>query len=274
MSASTPDGVIPIPSPEGQELKGQCTRLAGELADLLAEKAHITTTVIPNIAAHYASTVGARECEQLRLEVEGRRLKCILEHIQAVENRGGRPNVEQIEAAVEDEIKDWNAKLQQMAAEVRAGRDILQHQMSLEQSAEVRKLYRALVRKLHPDVNADLADKHRALWSRVQTAYLAGNLEELKALMLVVEDIPDDIALPNALDRFRDRRNRLRESVRTAIAQLAALKESPPFALLAQLDDPGWVARRLSECDEAIAQLTARVAELTVRLSAWRGAHG
>jgi hypothetical protein len=263
-----------IPSPKAEQLKKQCAQLTNELAELLSEKDHLTSTVIPNITARYATVVGGRECERLRLDIEVRRLKSILEHIQAIENRGANANLEQIEAAVEDELRDWNAQLQSVADQVLAGKEHLEHQMSLEETAEFRKLYRALVSRLHPDVNPDFASRHRALWSQVQQAYQLGDLDELRALMLVVDDTAEATDEPTALAALHARCERLRAVIRVTLDQITTIKESPPFALFAKLNNPAWVADTLSKCEEHIASLTSHVAELSAKLAAWKSANG
>lgn len=264
----------PIPSPEAEELKKQCTLLSNELADLIAEKDGLTMDVIPNITAQYASTVGARECECFRLEVEIRHLKRILEHIQAVENHGNRANLEQIEAGVENELKGWNEKLLNMVNQVHAGQDHLKNSMTIEQSDELRELYRELARRLHPDVNLDFADKHRVLWARVQEAHRLGNIEEMQALKLLVEDIPDDISLPNALEFLRKRYDRLRTSITTTLEQIDRIKTSPPFELLKKLETPDWVATRLVECEKKSERLVLRKEDLSAKLEAWKQSNG
>ena len=265
---------VPAPSPEGEALKGDCVRLAEELADLVAEKDHLLSTVIPNIAAQYAAEVGAKELEALRLDVDARRLKRILEHVQAIENRGDKANIEQIEASVEEELQEWHEKVDRMAQEVLVGKKLLDHKMTEEESAELRKLYRSLARLLHPDVNPGFAAKHAALWARVQQAYQVGNLDELRALMLVVEDIPDTESTPNAMDLLRERKERLKASVEHCIEELATIKASAPFELWEKLQNPEWVANKIEECDKKIVSLQAHVDELTAALSTWKTQNG
>ena len=42
-----------------------------------------------------------------------------------------------------------------------------------------------MVRRLHPDINPDLPEESRNLWERVLSAYLNGDLEELRTLSML-----------------------------------------------------------------------------------------
>jgi hypothetical protein len=274
MSQIPEPGARPMLSPEARELGEHCVRLSAELADLFAEETHLAQVVIPNIAAMYAARIGPHECAQVRLEIEVRRLRRVLEGIRTIENRGGAANAEQVEAAVEEELAEWNRKLRDMAESVRFGRERLDRLMPEADAAGLRRLYRDLVRALHPDVNPEYAARHKALWARVQEAYAAGNVEELRALTLALEDPPAPSDAPNALDMLRARRDRLRENVRSALERIQAIRNSPPFETLAKLEDHAWVEQKTAGCDRRIAELQTQAATLSLCLEAWKKARG
>lgn len=263
------DGLNVIPSPEAEALKRECQILQEELAKLCAEKDHLLHTVAPNIEAVYATKIGPKEYEAFQLEVEVRTLKRTIEMIQAIENRGEKPNPEQIEAAVEEELRDWHLKMKQMLENIQASESQLQSQMTDEDSEEFQKRYRSLVKKLHPDINPDLSEQQINLWHRVQLAYQLGNLDELRALSLLVEDIPDDHS-PSSLEILRERRDALKSKVRKYIEYIENIQKGHPFDWLEKLDDPEWIASHLQQCQLRIDQFSNEKSELEAWLVSWK----
>ena len=261
-----------ILSPEIQKLKDDCALLRDELAALLTEREHLVNTVAPNILAEYAASIGAKEYEALSLDVEVRKLKATIEKIQAIENQGKKPNLEQIEAAVEDELKEWQKKIDAMVDQIEESRNRLNNQMTSEDSAELQKLYRALVKKLHPDLNPHLTDKHKLLWEKVQQAYSNGDLQEMRALSLMGDDVPEAIKASNHLDVLNKRLSQLKTQADALIAQIADIKSNPPITLAEKLDDSDWVAERIAECEKRIKAFTEEKQALEHWLSTWKGA--
>ena len=259
-----------IVSPVSEELKNQCELLRKELAGLFAELDHLENTVGPNITAEYAATIGAKEYEALALDVEVRRLKATMEKILALENQNKKPNLEQIEAEVEDELKEWNTKVQKLLEDVERGKKRLASQMSPEDSAEMQKLYRELAKKLHPDINPDLSEEHKALWGRVQLANSFGDLDEMRALALLVDDIPDEIVSVSSLDMLRQRRDRLKEQVAELIRRIDEIQQDVPFTLAEKLADPAWIQSQVAESKRRIKTLSDQKELLQEWLESWK----
>jgi translation initiation factor 2B subunit (eIF-2B alpha/beta/delta family) len=259
-----------IPSPEVQKFKEDCALLHDQLASLLTEREQLVDTVIPNILAKYATTVGVKEYEALAIDVEVRKLKATIQKIQAMENHGKKPNLEQIEAAVEDELREWQDKVDKMVDEIQQSQERLKHQMTSEESEELQKLYRILVKKLHPDLNPEQPDKLKVLWQKVQQAYGMGNLQELKALALMVEDVPDDIQSDSQLESLEKRRDQLKKQADDLLQQISDIKNNPPLTLLDQLADPDWVSTQIAECETRISRLEQEKKDLTAWISRWK----
>ncbi len=259
-----------ISSPQIEELKQHCGLLRDEVATLLAEHDHLIGTVGPNVVAIYATTIGVKEYEALSLDVEVRRLKATIEKVQAIENQGKMPNLEQIEAAVEDELQEWKAKVDKMLDEITASQKRLNNQMTGEESAELQKLYHSLAKKLHPDLNPGLTDKQKLLWQRVQHAYATGNLPEMRALSLLVDDIPDELDMPNQVEQLEKRCADLRAQVDSLLQKIADIKIQPPLSLKDKLDDPEWVEQQIAACKAKITMLSEQKNNLEAWLSIWK----
>jgi PHD/YefM family antitoxin component YafN of YafNO toxin-antitoxin module len=218
--------------------------------------------------------IGIYEYESFQLEVEVRRSKQILENIQALENQNKKPNLEQIEAKVEDELKSWNQKLAELAQEIENGKNRLDNLLPEENSAELKKLYRELARKLHPDINKDFYEQHKTLWSRIQVAYQYGNIDELKVIKLIVDDMPNDISMPNALEQLRERKDNFKQCIKVLIDDIYTIKSGEEFTLLENLEDSGWVEEQINKCKKNIAHFKKRKDDLDATLKEWRKQNG
>ena len=259
-----------IPSPEIKKLKQECSLLRDELAGLFAERDHLLNTVAVNIQAQYATTVGVKEYEQLILDVEVRRLKRTIELIQTIENRGDKANLEQVEASVEEELEEWRKKVEKMLDEIKAGETRLKNLMTDEESQDLLKLYRFFAKKLHPDVNPDLDNKYQALWIRVQQAYKSGDIQELRALQLIVEDVPEETAISSTLEMLQKRHGKLKDQVNGLMQQIENIKAKHPFILADNLNDPEWVKEQISKCEERIKAFSAEKERLEDLISLWK----
>ncbi|OVE73941.1 hypothetical protein BVX94_02385 [bacterium B17] len=260
-----------ILSPEVQKLKEECDLLREQLAGLFTERDHLLNTVSPNIQAKYATTIGVKEYESLILDVEVRRLKATIELIQAMENQGKKPNLEQIEAAVEDELQEWRKKVEKMLDEIKNSENRLNNLLPEEDIKELQQLYRALAKKLHPDVNPDLQDEHKALWERVQKANEFGNLQEMRALKLLVDDVPDQITTINQLEELQKRCNQLKTQSKELVKSIEGIKKQLPFTLDDNLNDPEWVQAQISKYEERTKALSAEKKRLEEWISVWKG---
>jgi hypothetical protein len=262
-----------IPSPQVTLLKEECSLLRGELANLFAERDHLISTVGPNIQAQYALSIGIQEYVALSLDVEVRRLKATIERIQAVENQGKKANLEQIEAAVEDELEEWRAKVDALLNEIKSSEDRLKSLLSPEESRELQRLYKTLAKKLHPDLNPNLTDAHKSLWARVQKAYADGNLSELRALALLGDDLPEPAPESNQLDDLRAQRDELKKRTAAMITVIADIRNQLPFSLEAKLADKEWVGAEIRLCTERISSLASVRENLEQWLALWREKH-
>lgn len=259
-----------ILSPEVQKLKDECSLLAEELAGLFAERDNLLNTIAPNIMAKYATTIGVKEYEALALDVEVRKLKATIEKIQAVENQRKKANLEQIEAAVEDELTEWQAKVDKMLGEIKASEERLKNLLTDEDSKELLKLYRSLAKKLHPDVNPNLTEEQKAIWIKVQQAYECGDLQELRALQLLVDDMPEEVITASSLDMLTTRRSKLKAQVTDLITKLAELRHQPPLNLEARLGDQVWIDDQIADCEARIKDFSEKRETLENWIAVWK----
>ncbi len=239
-------------SPEFEQLSQECDLLKEEFAALFAEWEHLTKTVIPNIEAEYAVKIGVLHHELLLIKIDIQRTRREAELIQAAINRGANVDPESIEQQLENEFSQWKAKLDAEVTNINAAKLRLSTLMSQEDSTELRKLYRALAKKLHPDVNPNQSQDAQNVWLQVQSAYEMGDLTQLQALGLLVDDLPENYDLPSSIDLLKKRRNDLKLQIKTMLQKLAELKSLPLFQWEECLDSPQCVAEEQNLIREQI----------------------
>ena len=235
--------------PEIQALLTDCDALRDQLARLIAEHDLMAYTVGPNLDAEYQAQIGRYELERFRVDLEVRRLRRTLELLQAALNRGESITRNKVAAQLAREYADWEHRMRELAAQLRHAENRLAALAGSEESAEVRRLYRALARRLHPDVNPHLTPEDRKLWLRVAEAYRNGDLDTLRAIMLITHDTPmrlieAETEPSDACAALRQQRDQLRGHVRRLLDETAALQTVFPFTERQNLADPAWIAQR------------------------------
>jgi DNA repair exonuclease SbcCD ATPase subunit len=243
-----------IPHPEVQKLADDVALLREELTSLLTEADHLVQTVKPNLLALYQTKIGAWELRLLQAQCENARLKRKTELAQASLNQGRLPDWTAIEGQLELEFLQWQVKINEAAQRIKTAENRLKNLLAPADSHALKKLYYALVKKLHPDLNPALTDDQRRLWLRVQEAYEAGDLDELRALALLAEKYPDSQPLA-PMETLQQQRKTLEKQIATMLERIEHIESQPPFTLEAQLEDDAWVDARRAEIDAQIKEL-------------------
>lgn len=258
--------MTPALHPEIQRLTALNDELRAELAGLLTEAHDLTRTVRPNLLALYQTKLGAWELEKLKAQFRVARLKRKIELAQAALNRGGKPDIRQIESQVREEQVLWEKKLQEAAAKLQDAEERLAHLLSDEHNAELKKLYYQLVKRLHPDLNPDQDHGTRQMWQQVQDAYDKGDLERLRALSLLLHEPPKPADTPDALEKLQAEHAMLEKRITELEKKIVEIESQPPFTLREDLDNEVWVTMRRSALEKETEPLQAQAAALEKHL--------
>lgn len=259
---------VPAPSAEFERLKSEAKRLAETLEGLLLEREELERVVKPNLDAIYQLRIGQFALENFAIEVECRRLKREIELMQSYLNRSEVPDDDAIALILAQEFAEWEARIRAMSASALKSRLRLENLMSEEESQEIKSLYRALAKKLHPDLNPNQTERERSLWLQVAEAYESGDLDALRSLSLYASlwqepDVSDDV-----IETLQTRIERLKAEIEKCAAQLIALKSAPPLSMRHQLADPEWInaeQEKLRERKESL--LTQRAYLIAIKES-------
>jgi hypothetical protein len=127
--------------------------------------------------------------ELLELQFEVKRLKKLTEAAVACLNRNESIIWDTIEEQVDSLIAEDYEKIMEEASRVAEANYLLSNLESPQRSVEIRKLYREVAKKLHPDLHPDFGEKEKQLWHAVQQAYEFCDPDSLRALFIMAQDL-------------------------------------------------------------------------------------
>ena len=169
--------------PEIEQLKLEVEKLHTELSMLLLERDELLYVECKNIEMIYMLKLGGLECRVFEVQCAMLRMKRKLELIQARRNRQERIDMEKIESVLDFEFTEFQKKLDEQLAKMNAAIDRSRAKvLSEEESKELKRLYRRVIKALHPDLNPDLSDEKKELFFKAVRAYESGDLHMLRII--------------------------------------------------------------------------------------------
>ena len=226
--------------------------LKSELVSLISERDLLENTVRKNLEALYATRIGKNEYALYRLECDIARLKRKIEIFQAKINHGQKPDILEIEDKLDREYQKWEKEISGILENIEKSRRRLENLREDGESMELHKIYRILVKKLHPDVITARTERTYMLWNRTMDAYKYGDLEELKAIAILVEDEKETGLQERDIgERIRS----ISQKVYKLLEYIKKIRLEFPFTIEKNIEDEGWVAGKNDEIFSKIDKL-------------------
>ena len=249
------DGGIALP-PEYVRLREDVGRLRAESLALLLERDELVHVVCRNIEMRYMLTLGGLEYKVYELRCTVLRLKRKIEMIQARRNRQEKIVLSEIESALDDEFDAYRRRLDEQIGRMNAALERNRGELlSKEDARELKKLYREIVKALHPDLHPEADPAQVWLFHNAVSAYENGDLNGLRLIgeMVSAPVLPDrDEDGLVALAKERERLTELLEAVRE---EIEGLKEEYPYILKSIVESPERTAAKRAELERDAARL-------------------
>jgi hypothetical protein len=231
--------------------------LRGELASLFEELEFVNRVLIPRTQINYLIKVGAIRVELFQTQVNVMKTRRRIALLRSNIDNGGTASVDSIYNRVDAEFADWDSRVAHEVSQIDIAKARFSSLAPAEDENEIRGIFRALCRKLNPEINPDQSDEAKSLWPSVHSAYRGGDLFHLKALLLMSDDYPDSYDLPCNMSAMRENKSVLKEKIRRTKSQLGNAKTHPASEWLALLRD----SERLLAEQNRLRDETARVKE-------------
>jgi uncharacterized protein YukE len=259
--------------PEITNLKQLIAEAKTRIIDVLATIDDIRLQQNPIIESEYALKIGCYENELLKAEIAQLRARRKLTLAQKALNAGEKVNERAIEGQLDQEFAAWQQRLAaamehyQMMLDERNSRQAL----SETDSKELGKLYRKIVKRLHPDINPKTGEQEQRLFLAAQIAYHNGDLTALRAIAVTVDGLGEAMkSYPEAADllEFLEVELSLQRTTSEVLAdRLDKLKQEFPYTMAAKLADRDWLLTTIQQLKERTEQHRANERIYTTHLS-------
>ncbi len=255
--------------PGFEMLKLEVEKLRTELSMLVLERDELRYIECRNIEMVYMLSLGSLEYKVYEAECMVLRLKRKLELIQAKRNRQEKIVLVQIEITLDVEFSEYKERLEEQIDKMNEAIDRSHCGVLTDaQATELKKLYRKVVKNLHPDLHPDLSDSQLELFKKAVSAYENGDMQTLQIISeMVGEPLPD--TSQDAMAQLVNEKERLQHLLKALKDSIAAIKSEYPYILKEIVNSPEKMADRkqvlenmLSEYKALIVAYSARIEEM------------
>ncbi len=257
-----------ILSPEYEAIRKELEKLRSEFVRKMYELDELRYVICENIESEYMLELGDLEYKVYRQECEYRRLKRKLELIQRALNHNMVLDVKAIERTLSEEFEIYRIELENMMEKMnKAIERSSMRSLSKEESVELRSYYRAIMKKIHPDMNPDLSDQQLKLFFNAVEAYKNGDVKTLKLIHTMIEDENIDTFILDSLDNYKKLKERLEDSIDAIDAQTENIKSHFPYNVKWLLEDKEELHLKKEQMKESYDQYKESIGFLSEKVN-------
>jgi hypothetical protein len=246
-------------------LKKEVERLKAELSSLLLEQDALIYHECPDIQMRYQVLFGPLEIEKEELELAILRARRKLSLIQAKVNRREVILTFTIELVLDEEFKDYQEKTEKKRKETekafaRSKKPVLKE----SESSEIKRLYRRIVKALHPDLNPNVTEIQKQWLLEAVDAYQVGDLKAMRRISDLLIDM--DIASEEIQD-LPAQKKRLLETIERVREEIRNLKSMSPYILKVILDSQELIEKEKANLQKSIQELRKELLYVETRIA-------
>ena len=243
--------------PDFEKLKNEVEKMRTELSMLLLERDELQFVICKNIETEYMLNLGSIEYKAYEAQCTALRLKRKNELIQAKKNRQEKVIISAIEEVLDNEFAEYQKQLDE---QINKMNDALKRSkaevLTDEENKELKKLYRKIVKALHPDINPDVSEAQVNLFDNAVQAYKNGDLGTLRIIGEMVGNSPLPEQHKDALTQLSEEKDRLQNLLKAIRDSIEEIKSEYPYTMKEILEDKEKTEQKKQELESILSQYT------------------
>lgn len=241
--------------PDFEKLKSEVEKMRTELSMLLLERDELQFVICKNIETEYMLKLGSIEYKAYKAQCAALRLKRKIELIQAKKNRQEKVIISAIEETLDSEFAEYQKQLNEQIDKMN---DALKRSkaevLSNEDNKKFKKLYRKIVKALHPDINPDVSESQVQLFDNAVSAYKNGDLNTLKIIGEMVGNSPLPEQHKDALTQLNEEKERLQNLLKVIRDSIEQIKSKYPYTMKEIIEDEEQTEQKKKELENILSQ--------------------
>ena len=241
--------------PDFEKLKNEIEKMRTELSMLLLERDELQFVICKNIETEYMLKLGSIEYKAYEAQCAVLRLKRKIELIQAKKNRQEKVIVSAIEETLDSEFAEYQKQLNEQIDKMndalkRSKAEVLYD----EDNKKLKKLYRKIVKALHPDINPDVSQAQVQLFDNAVQAYKNGDLNTLRIIGEMVGNSPLPEQHKDALTQLNEEKERLQNLLKAVRDSIEQIKSEYPYTMKEIIEDEEQTEQKKKELENILSQ--------------------
>jgi len=226
------------------------------LLALYLEHDELVFHICRNLKTAYMLKFGALEYNVYEWQCKVLRIRRKTEMVR-VEKISGKPvDIAAIDAQLDIQYAEYADNLKKKIDDINEALHRNNHAepLSDEKTAELKKLYRTVVLRLHPDVNRDISERRLELFNNAVTAYKNGDLDALRTIFLLIDTTePDNVEINDPFEQLTKRKQELKNSTDDVRKKILDAKASFPYNKKTLLSDESQIEKYIEDLNKLIA---------------------
>ena len=255
---------------EYENLKNELLKKRTELSMLVLQRDELKYVICKNIETKYMLELGSLEYCLYQSECIIMRLKRKVELIQMRINRQEKIDVSVIDKLLDEQFREYQQKLEEKIKKMNEAIERGNGEVLTEQQVkELKKIYRAIVKALHPDLNPNVTKQQIKLFQNAVTAYKNGDLQTLRIINEMISNNHSEDDNTDNIEKMRDELIRLDRMISSINGDVEKIKSEYPYTMKDILFDKEQLNQRkqelkdnIDQCNELVSFYKAKIQNL------------
>ena len=255
---------------EYENLKNELLKKRTELSMLVLQRDELKYVICKNIETKNMLELGNLEYRLYQSECIIMRLKRKVELIQMRINRQEKIDVSAIDKLLDEQFREYQQKLEEKIKKMNEAIERNNGEVLTEQQVkELKKLYRAIVKALHPDLNPSVTKQQIKLFQNAVTAYKNGDLQTLRIINEMISNNHSEDDNTDNIEKMRNELIRLDRMISSINGDIEKIKSEYPYTMKDILFDKEQLNQKkqelkdnIDQCDELVSFYKTKIQNL------------